>query len=79
LQLIKSVAFPAGSILIFRYTIVDSQCKFLERNDIPVSCVNVVWAWGNHEKAYGQEKQAELDKALAGQGVTFSRVVVDNN
>ena len=56
-----------------------SRCEFLERNDIPVSCVNVVWAWGNHEKAYGQEKQAELDKALAGQGMTFSRIVVDNN
>jgi len=56
-----------------------SQCAYMERNGMEVSCANVVWGWEKHRDAYGKEKQAELDRALAGGGITFSKVVIDNN
>jgi len=56
-----------------------NQCAYLELVGEEVSCANVVWGWEKHREAYGQEKQAELDRMLNGGGISFSRVVIDNN
>ena len=56
-----------------------NQCAYIERTGGEISCANVVWGWEKHREAYGKEKQAELDRALAGSGITFSKIVIDNN
>ena len=56
-----------------------NQCAYVESIGGDVSCTNVVWCWGNYKDAYGQAKQAEFDRALDGGGLTFSKVVIDNN
>jgi hypothetical protein len=55
------------------------RCAYLERSGAEVSCGNAVWNWEKNAGAYGAEKQGELDRALAGGGVTYSKVAVDNN
>jgi hypothetical protein len=56
-----------------------NRCDYLERNGIEISCANVIWGWENHKDAYGREKKEELDRILDGGGITFSKVVIDNN
>jgi len=56
-----------------------NQCAYVERVGGELSSSNVIWGWEKYRGAYGNEKQAELDRALAGGGVTFSKVVIDNN
>jgi len=55
------------------------RCAFLERKGLEVSCANAIWRWENHRNAYGREKQTELDRVLAGRGITFTKAVIDNN
>jgi hypothetical protein len=56
-----------------------NRCVYLERRGIEMSFSNIIWGWEGHKNAYGAEKAAALDNALTGGGITFSKVVVDNN
>jgi hypothetical protein len=56
-----------------------NRCAFLERNGAEVSSGTAVWGWERYAADYGSIKHAELDAMLAGGGITFSKVVIDNN
>lgn len=58
---------------------VAERCAYLERQGVEVSCANVIWGWDRHKDAFGAEQKEKLDLALAGSGVTFSKIAIDNN
>jgi hypothetical protein len=56
-----------------------NRCAFLEQRGVEVSCGNAVWGWERYAADYGSIRRTELDAILAGGGITFSKVVIDNN
>ena len=56
-----------------------NRCAYLEQKGIEVSSDSAIWDWKEYENAYGTEKRSELDATLAGSGITFSKVSIDNN
>jgi hypothetical protein len=56
-----------------------NQCAYLEKTGAEVSCANAVWGWKKYADAYASENRAALDRALDGAGLTYSKIIVDNN
>jgi hypothetical protein len=56
-----------------------NRCVFLERRGVEITCVNVVWGWERYATEYGAEKRAELDALLDGGGLTFSKIIINEN
>jgi hypothetical protein len=54
------------------------HCEFLERKNVEVSNVSVVWGWGNHSDEYGAERVKELNALLGKYAFMYSRVEIIN-
>ncbi|MDR2559197.1 MAG: hypothetical protein LBC86_06610 [Oscillospiraceae bacterium] len=54
------------------------RCEFLERNDVAVSSVNVIWRWEKYADEFGVEQLKLLNNLLDGKGLEYSEVELYN-